>query len=288
MTRRFVETDLEPLCGAVDDAAAREILPRFGRLTAAQVRHKSSAFDVVTEADEAAERLITGRLLAAFPGAVVIGEEATARDPALLERIGDARLAFVVDPLDGTRNFACGVPLFGVMVAAIEDGEVSAGIIHDPFSRSTAIGLRGAGAWVIDSGNRDGRARTPLRVAPAAPPREMEGSVSTNFMPEPLRSRVNANLSSLAMTHWFRCAAHEYRLAAAGHSHVLLYNKLMPWDHAAGWLIHREAGGYSAHFDASPYRPTHLDGGLLCTPDEASWHAVHRALFSEGPHAPAH
>jgi len=60
---------------------------------------------------------------------------------------------------------------------------------------------------------------------------------------------------------------------------VLFYNKLMPWDHAAGWLLHREAGGHSAHFDGSPYLPTHTTGGLLCAPTKASWDAVRAALL---------
>ncbi len=84
------------------------------------------------------------------------------------------------------------------------------------------------------------------------------------------------------MTAWLRCAAHEYRMAASGHCRTCCsYNKLMPWDHAAGWLLHREAGGYSAHFDGSPYQPVNLTGGLLCAPDEASWHAVQQAILTQ-------
>ena len=87
------------------------------------------------------------------------------------------------------------------------------------------------------------------------------------------------NLSKLAVSSCLRCAAHEYRMAAAGHCHLLFYNRLMPWDHAAGWLRHREAGGYSAHFDGSPYLPTHLAEGLICAPDRASWTAARDALL---------
>jgi fructose-1,6-bisphosphatase/inositol monophosphatase family enzyme len=68
-------------------------------------------------------------------------------------------------------------------------------------------------------------------------------------------------------------------MAAAGDCHMLLYNRLMPWDHAAGWLLHQEAGGYSAHFDGTPYHPTHLSGGLICAPDEASWHLIRAAML---------
>ena len=112
----------------------------------------------------------------------------------------------------------------------------------------------------------------------------MDAIVGTNFLPEPLRSTVNRNLPRLGMSSWLRCAAHEYRLAAAGHCHLLLYNRLMPWDHAAGWLLHREAGGHSAHFDGSAYRPAHLTGGLVCAPDEASWRLARNTLLERaGP-----
>lgn len=276
MSTPFSSDQLAQLATLLAQVAATEILPRFGRLQRHEVREKTSAFDVVTEADEAAEKAIATALMAAFPGAGVVGEEAAGRDPAVLRRLSTDERVFVVDPLDGTKNFASGLPLFGVMVAVVARGEVLAGVIHDPVGHTTACALRGQGAWLIGP---DGDS-TVLRVAPALPVAQMHGIVSTNFMPEPFRTQVNARLSSLASTNWFRCAAHEYRLAAAGHSHVLLYNKLMPWDHAAGWLLHQEAGGYSAHFDGSPYRPTHTTGGLLCAPDQASWEAVRHALLA--------
>ncbi|MGO9818756.1 MAG: inositol monophosphatase family protein, partial [Acidocella sp.] len=58
-----------------------------------------------------------------------------------------------------------------------------------------------------------------------------------------------------------------------------MFRKLMPWDHAAGWLLHREAGGYSRHFDGSEYRPSNLSGGLLLAPDATSWEALAEALL---------
>ena len=111
--------DLIKTVGAIlARAAVQEILPRFQALTADQVRQKTSAFDIVTEADEAAEAVIAADLREAFPGALIVGEEGTERDPSLLQAIGGAELAFVVDPIDGTKNFASGLPLFGVMAAA--------------------------------------------------------------------------------------------------------------------------------------------------------------------------
>jgi fructose-1,6-bisphosphatase/inositol monophosphatase family enzyme len=208
---------------------------------------------------------------------VVVGEEACAADPGLLARLSGADLAFVVDPVDGTSNFAAGVPLFGCMAAAIVRGEVVAGWIHDPLGDDTAIALRGEGAWI----EHPEYGRTDLRVASPVPVEQMTGAVSWTWMEEPYRSRVTSRMSRLASGVQFRCAAHEYRLVASGGAHLTIYNRLMPWDHLPGWLLHREAGGYSARFDGSEYRPEHTGGGLLAAPDKASWEAIKAALLDD-------
>lgn len=260
------------------DVGRTEIMPRFRRVREIAVRTKTSAFDVVTEADETAEQVISAALSRAFPGAAIIGEEGTARDPSALDQVGTADLAFIIDPIDGTRNFTSSLPLFATMVAATVRGEIVFGAIHDPVCSDTAFALRGEGAWLAA---QDGR-RFDLKVARPAPVNGMDAVIGVNFLPEALRATVAGNLSKLGMTSWLRCAAHEYRMAASGHCHLLFYNKLMPWDHAAGWLLHREAGGFSAHFDGSPYRPVNLKGGLLCAPDEASWNAAKQAILTPG------
>ncbi len=272
---QFTYGDADRIGEILSGAAQVEIMPRFGALTAGQVREKLWRFDIVTDADEAAEQAISIALETAYPGAVVVGEGATAKNGSLLDAIGTADLAFVLDPLDGTKNFASGLPLFGIMAAATVRGEVVLAAIHDPVCRNTAFALRGEGAWIQ---GQDG-SRADLKVAAAAPVEEMDAIIGTNFLPEPRRTIVNGNLSRLAMSSWLRCAAHEYRMAAAGHCHLLFYNKLMPWDHAAGWLLHREAGGYSAHFDGTEYRPTDFRGGLICAPDKASWQLANDALL---------
>ncbi len=258
-------------------ATRAEILPRFRRLAAGAVRAKSGPLDLVTDADEAAERVITAGLQARFPGCVVVGEEATAADPSVLGRLAGADLAFVVDPIDGTANFAAGLPVFGCMAAAIIRGEIVASWIHDPLGDDTAMALRGEGAWIEAP---DGH-RAALRVAAPAPVARMVAGVSWGYMPEPLKSRVASRLPRLAAAVNFRCAAHEYRLAAGGHAHALVYNKLMPWDHAPGWLLHREAGGYAARFDGTPYGPHTITGGLIVAPDRAGWEELREALLAE-------
>lgn len=259
----------------LQDAARAEIMPRFRRLAEGDVRTKDGPLDLVTEADEAAERQITAALLARFPGCVVIGEEAASADPRLLERVADTELAFVVDPVDGTSNFAWGMPLFATMAAVVMRGEVVGAVIHDPVGRDSAMALRQEGAWTQ---HEDGR-RVDLRVAGPVPLAKMVGGVSWRYLPDNLGAQVTARLPRVAASFTYRCAGHEYRILAAGHCHYLIYGRLLPWDHAPGWLLHQEAGGYSAFFDGTSYRPNTFDGGLICAPDVDSWELLHEALI---------
>ena len=274
----FSVKNASELTQVLREAAQVEVLPRFRKLEASAIRTKSGPLDLVTVADEAAEIFITRALSRLFPQAVIVGEEAASRNPALLGRLAEADMAIVVDPIDGTSNYAAGVPLFGVMAAVICGGEVVASVIHDPISDDSAVAVRGEGAW---NEAADGTRQT-LSVAAAVDPSMMTGCASWRYLKAPYRDRVMRNLTRVAGSWDYRCAAHQYRTLAAGHCHFLLFNRLMPWDHLPGLLLHREAGGYSAHFDGSPYKPTDLDGGLLCTPDQESWEALHDVLLGEG------
>jgi fructose-1,6-bisphosphatase/inositol monophosphatase family enzyme len=267
--------DVQTVATLLRDAARDKIMPLFRNLGDGAVKMKTGPLDLVTEADEAAERRITAGLLREFPGCVVIGEEAASANPALLNDLADAELAFVVDPVDGTANFAAGLPLFGVMAAAFHKGEIVAAVIHDPVGDDSAIAVRNEGAWIEapDGSRRD------LRVATPVPMAEMSGQVSWRFMPEPQKSEVCARLPRLAACWDYRCSAHAYRMTAGGHGHFLFYYRLYPWDHAPGWLLHREAGGYSARFDGKPYDPTDIYSGLICAPARAGWEAVRAALL---------
>jgi len=273
----FDDTAIDWLAELLADAARAEIMPRFRRLGHSDIRQKTSAADLVTEADVNAERLITARLRERYPSAMVVGEEACSDNPALLDGLGDADLAFVIDPVDGTFNFASGVPLFGVMLAVVVKGETVAGIIHDPVGKDWLIGAKGAGSHIRHA---HGSLET-VHVAAPAPIADMTGSVSWQYMPEPERSRLARNQTKILSQFAYRCAAHEYRLLASGHAHFVVYNKLMPWDHLAGVLIHAEAGGHAARFDGSAYLPSHLDGGLLVAPNRESWQELRRALWAQ-------
>jgi fructose-1,6-bisphosphatase/inositol monophosphatase family enzyme len=249
----LTDADITGILELLRRVCATEILPRFKHLEVADMRTKSGPLDPVTVADVAAEQALGDGLRSLFPQVDVI------------------------DPIDGTANFAADLPLFGVMLALVEGDQVLAGFIHDPFSDDTAIALLGKGAWTQF---RNG-ARKPLRSAEAVPVAQMTGAVSWRFLKEPLKSRVVSRMSGLAASFDLRCAAHQYRMIAAGHCHMMLFRKTLPWDHCAGVLLFTEAGGYAARYDGSPYRPSETGGGLLLAPDQESWMALHKTLLEE-------
>ncbi len=269
------------ICNLLRRTGETELLPRFQAQIANRVVEKTSSFDVVSDADQAAEHLICNELAAMFPGALLVGEETSGNDPDAIAKLGHADIAFLIDPIDGTKNFTSGVPLFGSMIAGLLNGEIVFAAIHDPICNETSLALRGEGAWALRADDTE----IPLRVARPCAPEQMNIVAGTNFLPPHLRPVVQKNLPNFSMNFWLRCAAHEYRIAASGHCELLVYNKLMPWDHAAGWLLHREAGGHSAHFDGTEYLPTHTTGGLICAPDRESWLAARDSLFGGHPDA---
>jgi fructose-1,6-bisphosphatase/inositol monophosphatase family enzyme len=269
--------DVMDLADLLRRAAQAEILPRFRRLGAADVRAKTEATDLVTEADERAERMIKAEVAAKWPQALFVGEESVAADPALLDRIEGARLAIIVDPVDGTFNFASGIPAFGVMASVVADGETVAGIIFDPMGDDWVMAEKGGGAWLR---RPDGEAHRLTVATPPAKLDQLVGMASTGYLPDGKRAEIMGNLAKVRFCTNYRCAAHEYRTLAGGHVHYVMYNKLMPWDHLAGTLITQEAGGYAARFDGSPYLPHHQDGGLLLAADKATWDALRREVFT--------
>jgi fructose-1,6-bisphosphatase/inositol monophosphatase family enzyme len=272
----FTRQDHDRLDAILSEAARREVMPRFRRLADSDIREKQAPGDLVTEADEAAERFICAELAKAFPGAALIGEEAVTREPALLGQLGDADLAFVIDPIDGTLNYACDLSLFAVMAAVIVRGEIVASVIHDPVAGDSAMALRGEGAWLrrADGSSRD------LRVAPAVATRHMNGMASWQYFPEPLRSALPSRFPAFLEVGSLRCCGQEYRLAAAGRCQFLLYGILNPWDHAPGVLLYSEAGGHARLLDDRSYSPSERPAGLLCAPDAESWKEIRGILLN--------
>ena len=254
--------DADKVARLLAEIAAEEVMPYFERLGRDDIREKKPG-DLVTIADVATERRLTPLLRDLLPGSLVVGEEAVAADPGVLGALAGDTPVWLLDPIDGTANFATGKPIFAVMAALVCGGETVMGWIHDPVLQRTASAVRGEGAW------RDGER---LHVAPATGSRRLGN--------RRLMRRLGERGDLLDEAFEYRCAGYEYTLLASGGAQCALYNRLHPWDHAPGHLLHREAGGYSARLDGTPYLPRDATPGLLLAPDEASWKTLREALIA--------
>lgn len=253
---------LEDIAGIVRSVAETEIVPRFRTLGRDDIREKKPG-DLVTIADLEAERALIARLEAAVPGSVALGEESVFADATRLELVAGERPVWIIDPIDGTGNFAKGVPAFVVIVAYVIKGAVEAGWIHAPLEGTIAMARRGGGAW---SGGRrlklDGT-RTPITgSAYGRTPRGVRASdaLAASGSIGPVRNRGSSGL--------------EYLDVALGRAQFTLHSRSLPWDHATGMLLTREAGGTAAFLDGSPYDPRVLDGRPLAAASEAIWRLV--------------
>lgn len=255
----------DALNGAVEalvrNAAERAIRPRYQKLAIDQIDAKA-ADDVVTIADHEAEAILTEGLSRILPEAVIVGEEAAHADPAVLDRLGDA-LCWIVDPLDGTNNFALGKPPFGVIVSLAQNGETIAGWILDVLSGRFCHTALGQGAFV--NGERI-HARTSGQTPPIA-------AISLVFTDPARREGLLTGIAPhYTCVDIPRCAAEQWPRLALGTNDVSIFERTLAWDHAAGVLFLNEAGGKAARPDGRAYRvDEHLMPGLIGASSPALW-----------------
>lgn len=264
--------DIGTVIAILEEVAATEVMPRFRNLSASEIGTKSGPRDLVTTADIEAEKRLTQAFTELVPGCVVVGEEGADQNPEIIKALDRDAPVWIVDPIDGTNNFAEGKECFAVMAAYCVKGETLAAWIHNPISGDTVWASRGEGAWLNDTQLNP---VTPVRV----------NDMTAAFGPK-LRQRVADNAKKEDVPGnflWHRCVGRDYIGMAKGEIHFARYGgKVKPWDHAPGNLIHRETGGFSAMYeDREAYQPSWgvlQNQYLLYAPDQAHWDGLHALL----------
>lgn len=246
------------------EAARRAIMPRFGTAGAMPVADKGAhpgETEPVTAADRESEAILCEHLAGLIPGARVIGEEAVHHRPDLLEGLGSGT-CWIVDPLDGTANFAAGTGPFGLLVALVDNGVPVGGWILDPLSGRFCAALDGCGATI------DG---VPFRTSITGHARPTVAV--TRLFTDPARRRrlIDSFATDADVLDSPRCAADQYPRVAAGENDVTLFTRTLPWDHAAGVLFLNEAGGRASRADGTPYRCDEAREGLIVATSPATW-----------------
>jgi myo-inositol-1(or 4)-monophosphatase len=224
-------TERELLEGCVEAArrGGAVLAQRFGQKRV--IEHKGRV-DLVTDADKASEAAVLGFLSQRFPDAAILAEESGQHGGA------DAALRFYVDPLDGTTNYAHGIPHFAVTVAVADRAGLLAGAILDPLRGELYSAARGGGAFLGD---------TRITVSPAA---ELEKALLVTGFPYDVHNgleftlRVFGEFTAAAQSvRRFGSAAIDLAYTAVGRFEGFWEERLKPWDIAAGIVLVREAGG---------------------------------------------
>ncbi|MEW2247973.1 inositol monophosphatase family protein [Streptomyces sp. NPDC006975] len=238
-------TDVEE---AVREAAAAEIMPRWRQLADHEVDVKSGPHDLVTDADRRAELYLTETLRALLPGSVVVGEEAVHANPATYDAIRGEAPVWIVDPVDGTRQFVHGDDGFCTLVALAQGGVLRASWTYAPARGQFATAVRGGGAHL------DGQR---LLAGPPAPGRDLEVATShpDYTTDEQKRALLGLRVPGVAPRPC-GSAGLEYLAVARGLCDAVAFSWEAAWDHAAGLLLVEEAGGAHLTLTGEPFRIT--------------------------------
>lgn len=242
------------------------ITPRFRALAEGEVSAKDHPGDLVTIADRESEEVLTAALRRAYPEAMILGEEATAADPSLLEAFAQAEHAFTIDPIDGTYNFVHGVPDHAVMIAELRSGEVVRSWIWQPEHQLAFVAEKGAGAY------RNGERLAQLE--PAEDASDWRGISSQAS----IRDGSFPGLARIQET-WF-CAGVDYSHLAVGDIDFIVFAHAKPWDHAPGALLISEVGGTLIRGDGAKYLPAVVKPWLIGGASPALAQQVRTALGS--------
>jgi fructose-1,6-bisphosphatase/inositol monophosphatase family enzyme len=258
----------------VRGTAAAEIRPRFRRLDRSGFGVKSRFDDLVTEADVAAETALTKGIRDILPHARILGEEAASANPRLLDDLELPGTTVVIDPIDGTWNYAHGVATYGVLLSVIVDGVTTFGLLYDPVIDDWVASGSGEGTWYEQADRK--RART--RLSQPGPVSELVGMMMLTLFPDPYRDAFMRAATGFGRVHSLRCACHEYRLLVQGSIDFTVHARLTPWDFSAGVLAVQEAGGAAGFLDGRDYSPLVRDGVLVAANSVTTLETVRKHL----------
>ncbi|MFC7883491.1 inositol monophosphatase family protein [Streptomyces sp. NPDC057376] len=244
----FLARHADDVAEAVRKAAAQEIMPRRRRLASHEIDEKAGPHDLVTDADRQAELFLTDALSALLPGSVVVGEEAVHANPASYEAIRGEAPVWIVDPVDGTRQFVHGDPGFCTLVALAHHGVVRASWTYAPVPDQLATAVRGQGAFL--DGER-------LHAGPPEPGRELDVATShPDYTTDEQKQALLGLRTPGVAPRPCGSAGLEYLAVARGELDATAFSWEAAWDHAAGLLLVEEAGGTHLTRTGEPFRIT--------------------------------
>ena len=233
-------------------AATHIVMPRYRQLEQHEIMEKQPG-DLVTIADREVEQYLTGKLADILPEADFLGEETVAAAGEIPQGLQNGYW-WIVDPVDGTHNFASGNPPFAIMIALALDGQVVGGWIYDPVIDRLCHAVWQHGAYINHQRVTSKASGKPL----------LQAGISTLFMSaDEAKFIENICEGKAELSPIPRCAGEQYPRIVLGENDFALFNRVLPWDHAAGALFLEEAGGKLSRLNGEPYRFWENKNGLI-------------------------
>ena len=246
------------------ETSEKIVLPKYKSLKNTEIKTKSNLNDFVTIADEKAEQYLSFKLKKILNNSFVIGEESVYKDESILNKLNDNMPIWIIDPIDGTSNFVSGDDKFYIIIALVINNVTIMGWIHNPINSTTVWSSRGEGTWLNNN-----------RLIITNSDKNLSNNKAAIYHKGLIDSKNKFNYIK-----YNGSAAHEYISLVKNDIQISCFSRLLPWDHAAGILIHQEAGGYSALLDNSIYQPNcKKKDGILSAPNIEIWRSV-RSLMT--------
>ncbi len=239
------------------------ILPFFRTNLAAQDKNAGGAFDPVTEADKAAEAAMRHLIKRTFPAHGIVGEEYGSEN-------GDAEYVWVLDPIDGTKSFICGLPMWGTLIGLTRNGIPCHGMMHQPFTGERFSGDGKRAIWRGATGKRSLRTRDCSGLSEAT-----LMTTSPLLMSEENRERFR-RVEGQARLSRYGGDCYSYCMLAAGFVDVVVETNLKPYDIVAIIPIIEGAGGIVTTWDGKPAQ----DGGSVVASGSRAVHEATLALLN--------
>ncbi|MEO9633791.1 MAG: inositol monophosphatase [Parasphingorhabdus sp.] len=257
----------QPVLEILEQASQEILLPYYQNLKSEQIEEKTPG-DLVTVADKLSEEFIDQALRTLLPASKIVGEEAVAANPAVLDQLAEGQV-WIIDPIDGTGNYASGQSPFGIIIALAEQNETVAGWLYDPLTARICHAVKNGGAFI--NGEK--------LAVPDDHPMTPVAALATGFMTDDQRKMLLESATSFyEIVDIPRCAAEQYPRLALGANHISVFERTLPWDHAAGILFLNEAGGKCARWDGSEYQPADRKKGLLGASSPKLWNEAAERL----------
>lgn len=265
----------EKIATYIREVAADKIMPRWQQLAKHEISTKSGPTDLVTIADLEAEEDLTRIFKDLIPGSHVLGEEAVSKNETPIGLLGSEEgYIWVIDPVDGTLNFAEGSDKFATIVALAHKGQIIQSWILDIPQDRMAMAEQGGGVELSGA-----RVTYPLITKDL---NDTRGFISRKFLPPKMREELKPVIEQeFGNVETYLCCAHEYLDILAGEAYFSLYSRIRPWDHQAGAMMMREAGGVTKKWDGSNYTTKDQRGGLICAPSDEVFDHIHGLLLEQ-------